>query len=60
MMDEANCEGCVDRYNRFAKKNQVMCRPVDTNEICPCSICIVKMMCETACNAFRTYRKLGD
>ena len=57
------CKGCTSlRPHRLHKKKGycsagVILQSSETYS-CPCSICLVKTMCNTACEDFQTYKSL--
>lgn len=46
-----NCEGC---YTHITNGN-LTCRYVVNDGTCPCSICIIKVMCHDGCKDFDDY-----
>ena len=61
---KTDCEGCKSRnyiYKHLTtiKKGMikhVVCGPLPGDEICPCSLCIVKMICTKQCKEYALYR----
>ena len=56
--DKKICEGCSHYiYNADMANATVICNtfPIKDNKKCPCSICIVKSMCTTMCDEFKSY-----
>ncbi len=50
MVREDVCKGCL-------AYNSTCVTPSSFNgEICPCSLCVIKMMCEATCEEFRLFR----
>jgi len=48
-----NCDGCI----YFIHENCDFCnRNIDSNT-CPCSLCIIKMMCKRACQDWFEWKK---
>ena len=50
-MTEPNCDGCWDCDERIHFKK---CALIDDNfdGSCPCTLCIIKMMCDIPCDKF--------
>jgi hypothetical protein len=46
------CEGC-NLYEICCKDNRI---PKFDNTQCPCSKCLIKMMCASACDEYRHFR----
>ena len=63
-MNDSNCEGCASRYYtykgvtniRHESIHRIVCGPLPKDESCPCSICLVKMICHDMCEKFNNYR----
>jgi hypothetical protein len=61
---KTDCEGCKERHYTFRNLTNlndglvryVICSPLPQDEICPCSICIVKMICNIKCKKVYKYR----
>ena len=56
--DRRLCEGC--NSNSFSiNVNREICicntLPIKDNKTCPCSICIVKSMCQNVCEEFKRH-----
>lgn len=53
---EHSCEGC--RTYRHPDTGIVDCHfeAYNENDICPCALCIVKTMCNQACDEFEEFR----
>lgn len=47
-----DCEGCIidPPYYTYT------CTWFYKNEVCPCSICLIKVMCGTKCDLFESYQ----
>jgi hypothetical protein len=55
------CNGCY--YNRLCYGGDKKCILLDYNHVikgCPCSICLVKMVCKKRCNNFMTFFEMFD
>ncbi len=48
-MKREDCEGCATLANGA-------CPYFDENLVCPCSICLIKVMCDHMCSSFKIYR----
>ncbi len=51
-MKEEDCIGCLD--------DKELCRWFDKFLRCPCSICLIKMVCKHRCEALIEYSKVKD
>ena len=47
-----DCEGCPIRRSKDESWNSYNCPWFKKDMICPCSICLVKMMCSDRCSWF--------
>lgn len=47
-MTKIDCEGCRTRANNY-------CMWFDEDLFCPCSVCLIKMMCLEACELLNKY-----
>lgn len=58
------CKGCKSYLNKEyrASKKLSPCRVVHkkNGQVCPCSQCLVKSMCESQCDEFRDYSNKKD
>ncbi len=52
-MSETNCKGCLAFYERGGGRCDWMIANETNEGDCPCTHCIVKMMCQDACDAFK-------
>lgn len=52
---DETCEGCNMFNIGWYKRCSIVRAGKDKN--CPCKICLVKMMCKTACKEYREYEK---
>ena len=53
-MKVEDCHGCM-------VDPSYICVWFNKDEVCPCSICLVKIMCRTSCDLFARYRvKIHD
>lgn len=56
------CKGCGSYINKEYRSSKKLapCRVVHkkNGQICPCSQCLVKSMCETQCDEFRDYSNM--
>jgi hypothetical protein len=50
-----HCEGCCTSFNSQDESCQLS-KHNDSGQ-CPCSTCIVKVMCEKSCDDFDEFRK---
>ena len=46
------CKGCCMQNQHSAPFLQGL---IDFNSVCPCSICIIKVMCEESCEEYETF-----
>ncbi len=61
---KTDCEGCKGRHYTFRNLTNlndglvrhVICSPLPGDEICPCSVCVVKMICTQQCKNYSLYR----
>jgi hypothetical protein len=53
-----HCEGCLSHIYFLEKGEVIYCTLKEYNDEgqCPCSRCIVKMICEHACNDYHAFR----
>lgn len=57
-LNKNNCEGCYDRYtNRCTFSDSSRFQYEKTN-VCPCSICLVKVICVKSCEEYNTFWKV--
>ena len=67
-MNIKDCEGCYSKaFMRGKEKKHFPCgivyhnRPHPANiPICPCVDCVVKVMCNKACEEYKAYKKKGS
>jgi hypothetical protein len=50
MKEEEDCEGC-----RTKNASGKTCSKFRFNLVCPCSICLIKIMCMEPCDIFDSY-----
>jgi len=56
MTDIDYCEGCATYHLYHHSYGPTLCRYADNNnDKCPCSLCIIKMMCKTVCDDFKDF-----
>lgn len=48
------CKGC-----HSYEFHELDCELLDVSEHCPCSICLIKGMCYTACDEYQTYYEVS-
>jgi len=62
MNDPKHCFGCVKLTNTHRSPTEIKRSCVyliaNPNGDCPCTVCIVKMMCKANCSPLRSYYKL--
>lgn len=52
-----NCNGCSNLFNsRLGKGNRCDLAKINTNGDCPCTHCLVKMVCDSPCKDFYIFR----
>jgi len=51
------CKGCAEFKNETEEYICYFARANQYQNICPCSLCLVKTMCNTACEAYKTFEE---
>ena len=52
------CEGCLIKCTHYAAyTTELISKEIITK--CPCGMCLVKMVCNTGCDEFNKYSKMG-
>jgi hypothetical protein len=55
-VDESGCEGCLTYNQRIKKDFTSRVCPFLDDHPCPCSNCIIKMMCRAECDLYVNFR----
>lgn len=55
MAIEENCKGCLTYSTSDAKH----CSSDNSNGKCPCTTCVIKVMCNDACETFNVFREIN-
>ena len=57
MITNEHCKGCSATFYNDALDSMFVCNYTQHNKgQCPCTECIVKMMCTNTCNSFMIWR----
>ncbi len=47
-----NCEGCLT----YSTSDAEHCKDDNSNGECPCTACVIKVMCNDSCKTFNDFR----
>lgn len=56
-MKEEDCKGCYtyEQFKKNPKRNNTVCKWFNELLVCPCMACLVKPICDKACNELIKY-----